>query len=57
MHRPAATLTLALPLNEAPQPYLADISVPRLAYRRVFLTVPNLFADATIIRLSSRSEP
>jgi NAD(P)H-hydrate epimerase len=52
-----ATLTLALPkvgLLDAPsvgELYLADISVPVVVYKRMGITVPQLFGDATVIRI------
>jgi NAD(P)H-hydrate epimerase len=52
-----ATLTLALPkvgLLDAPAVgdlYLADISVPEVVYRRMGVNVPDLFNEATVIRL------
>jgi NAD(P)H-hydrate epimerase len=52
-----ATLTLALPkvgLLDAPAVgalYLADISVPAIVYRRMGITVPDLFRDASVVRI------
>jgi NAD(P)H-hydrate epimerase len=52
-----ATLTLALPkvgLLDAPSVgdlYLADISVPVVVYNGMGITVPELFGDATVIRI------
>jgi NAD(P)H-hydrate epimerase len=52
-----ATLTLALPkvgLLDAPsvgELYLADISVPVVVYKGMGITVPELFSDATVIRI------
>ena len=53
------TMTLALPkvgLVGSPlvgELYLADISVPPFVYRRFDIAVPQLFTDATIVRLST----
>jgi NAD(P)H-hydrate epimerase len=52
-----ATLTLALPkvgLLGAPsvgELYLADISVPAVVYRRMGVSVSDLFSEASVIRL------
>ena len=53
----AATLTLALPkvgLLDAPnvgELYLADISVPPLVYQRMGIPVPELFRQASLLRI------
>ena len=53
-----ATLTLALPKTglintpAAGELYLADISVPAIVYQRMGLTLPQLFRDDVVIRLS-----
>jgi len=56
--RARATMTLAIPkvgLGLAPDLvgdlYLADISVPPLVYRRLGVQVPDLFSQATIVRI------
>lgn len=56
--RAAATLTLALPkagLLSAPERvgrlFLADISVPAAAYRRLGVEVGAIFSDAGIVEL------
>jgi NAD(P)H-hydrate epimerase len=52
-----ATLTLALPkvglLDAAPvgELYLADISVPSIVYRRMGVSVPDLFSQGSVIRV------
>ena len=52
-----ATLTLALPkigLLHAPcvgELYLADVSVPAVVYKRMGITVPELFNDEIVVRI------
>jgi NAD(P)H-hydrate epimerase len=59
--RADATLTLALPKRglllapEVGELYLGDISVPPLAYTRLGVQVPNVFAEDTVVRLTITS--
>jgi NAD(P)H-hydrate epimerase len=54
-----ATMTLALPKTGLAVPevtgrlYLADISVPPLLYQRMGVTLPTLFGDGPVARLSA----
>jgi NAD(P)H-hydrate epimerase len=52
-----ATLTLALPkvgllgTQSVGELYLADISVPAVVYQRMGITVPELFAESSVLRM------